>query len=189
MRDGAAVATPRPFERVAPPSGCVLIVANVEHTDRYPTDSFAKLTAQTTRDAIATVERRRPTVVVIEWGCDGVDKPAICRMAANFPTISLLASMADAADAPTAIKAGCQAILLEPIAPQLAMMRIARLAQAVPPHSAMLPAHPTTYRRWPYTVCPSCAVSGVASFEMATRRTLWFACLRCDHVWTARPAC
>ena len=189
MRDGAPVPTPLPSERVAPAAGCVLIVASVANTDRYPTGSFAKLSAQTTRDAIAALERRRPTVVVIEWDFAGVDKPAICRVAADFPTIAVLASMADAANAPTAIKAGCQAILLEPIAPQLAMLRIARLAQAVPPRSAMLPAYTTTCRRWPHTACSSCRGFGVANFETAKRRTLWFACLQCDHVWTARPAC
>ena len=189
MRNGVAVATPPTSERVAPPGGCVLIIASAEHTERYPTGSFAKLSAQTTRDAMAALERRRPTVVVIEWEFAGVDKPEVCRVAANFPGMALMASIADVADAPAAMKAGCRAILLEPIAPQLAMLRIARLAQAVSRRATMLPAHSTTCRPWPHTVCPSCDVRGVASFEIAMRRMLWFACLQCDHVWTARPAC
>jgi hypothetical protein len=188
VRDGAAVAAPLPAGRISPAVGCVLVVSAPERTDYYPTGSFTRLAAHRTHDAIAAIERRRPVVVVIEWDFAEVDARAVCRVAAIFPTISMLASMANPADAPAAIKAGCQAILLEPLAPQLAMMRIVRLAQA-PPRVPAPATNSTTYRLWSEMVCPSCQVAGVASFEMATRRTLWFACLRCDHVWTARPAC
>jgi CheY-like chemotaxis protein len=188
VRDTVGVVTPSDIHRIGVAAGCVLIVASPSCTDRYPTGHFARLAAHTTQDAIAAIERRRPTVVVIDWDFAAVDKLAICRIAAMFPTITVMASMAAAGDAPAAIKAGCQAILLEPIAPQLAMMRIARLSQAVPARgTAATGAESATYRLWSQICCPSCQVYGVASFELAKRRTLWFACLRCDHVWTARP--
>ena len=186
MRSGAAVATPLDMTGVVPWAGCVLVVASPACTHLYPTGRAVSLAAHTTHDAIATIERRRPAVVVIDWDFATVNTLAICRVAANFPTITVMASMTDARNAPAAIKAGCQAILLGPVAPQLALMRILRLSQAVSSGRSAAPDSPT-YRLWSQVVCPSCEVYGVASFELATRRTLWFACLRCDHVWTARP--
>ena len=188
MASNAAVSTPLDTTRADPSAGCVLVVASEACTHLYPTGRWLSLAAHTTHDAIATLERRRPAVVVLDWDFSAVDKLAICRVAANFPTITVMASMAEARSAPAAIKAGCQAILLGPIAPQLALMRILRLSQAAPPRTPAAPDS-TTYRLWSQIACPSCKVYGVASFEIATRRTLWFACLRCDHVWTARPGC
>jgi CheY-like chemotaxis protein len=188
VRDTVGVVTPSDINRIGPAAGCVLLVASPACTDRYPTGHFTRLAAHTTPDAIAAIERRRPAVVVIDWDFADVDARAVCRVAAVFPTVTVMASMADAANAPAAIKAGCQAILLEPVAPQLAMMRIARLSQAVPARGpGSTGAESATYRLWSQISCPSCQVYGVASFELARRRTLWFACLRCDHVWTARP--
>lgn len=38
---------------------------------------------------------------------------------------------------------------------------------------------------WPNSHCPSCAHTGVVSFDNASYRRMWYACLACNKVWIA----
>jgi CheY-like chemotaxis protein len=169
-------------------SSRVLVVAAPAAVHRYGTGPLRRISASTTRDALAAIEQLRPVVVVIDWDSPAIDVVGICRAACRFSTITVMATMRDAAHAPRAIKAGCQAILLEPLSPSLIATRIARLARPVPPLRGAADAVARgTNQSWRSRDCPACAAPGVISFEFATRRTCWFTCLQCDHVWDAPP--
>jgi len=44
----------------------------------------------------------------------------------------------------------------------------------------------TTNRVWPEVACPMCQRDGVVSFEFASHRRAWYACLACKGVWMAK---
>jgi len=44
----------------------------------------------------------------------------------------------------------------------------------------------TTNRVWANVACPSCQQNGVVSFEFASHRRAWYACLGCKGVWMAK---
>jgi hypothetical protein len=41
-------------------------------------------------------------------------------------------------------------------------------------------------RDWPTAECPYCDHEGVTSFEYASHRRTWYACLACKKVWMAK---
>lgn len=41
-------------------------------------------------------------------------------------------------------------------------------------------------REWPTTRCAHCDHEGVMSFEYASHRRAWYACLACKKVWMAK---
>jgi CheY-like chemotaxis protein len=179
---GNSIAVAAPFR--------VLIVSSRLDAERYPTGLYSRSTAATTGDAVRLIERDRPALVVMDWDYEPVDRAAVCRAAQTFPMMTVMASLAHPEHAPAAIKAGCDAILLEPFVPQLAAARIARLSrQMMAPRGDTDPGPRGTNREWTRTTCPACAQIGVVSFEFSTRRRLWFACLACDHVWLSPPPC
>ena len=186
-RPGGGISVPPVGIAVAAPFR-VLVVASLRDAERYPTGLYSRSTAATTADAVRVIERERPALVVIDWDNESIDRAAVCRAAQTFPMMIVMATLAHPHDAPTAIKAGCDAILLEPFAPQLAAARIARLSrQLMPPRGESDEGLRGTNRRWTAEPCPGCAHIGVVSFEFSTRRRLWFAYLACDHVWLSQP--
>lgn len=188
MRD-AVSATAAPLESPVGTGSPVLIVSHATAAARFPTGALPRTTASTTRDALRAIEQVRPAVVVVDWDCASIDAAAVCRAARRFSTMTIMASMKEAATAPAAIKAGCDAILLAPFSPLLASSRIARLTRRTMAWGGRVDAGERgTHQRYPGMTCPQCSAGGVLSFEFATRQTRWFACLQCDHVWDARPA-
>jgi len=95
--------------------------------------------------------------------------------------------MESPATAPAALKAGCHAILLKPFAPNLAAGRIGRLSRELPMGVTSSRSTPAvqygTNRAWAATHCPECDTAAATSFEFASYRRMWYACLACDHVW------
>lgn len=93
-------------------------------------------------------------------------------------------------------------MLLKPFAPNLLIARIGRLLRERSTHlrvqaarSLGKSAHLTeridqlktgTNRKWPNTQCPYCSHSGVTSFDFASIRRAWYACLLCRKVWIAK---
>jgi CheY-like chemotaxis protein len=190
----APVRTGQPLTPVAPAAGSlrVLVVAGGPDLDLYPTGPHARLTAHTTGDAIAAIERERPALVVIDWDLRNVDAVKVCRAAVRFPMMRLLMTTASPDTVPAAIRAGCQAVLLKPFARNLAAARIGRLSRQVLPGPTPLALAAAegrgTNRRWLGLTCPGCSAAGIISFEFSSQRRLWFACLECSHVWrTASP--
>jgi DNA-binding response OmpR family regulator len=102
---------------------------------------------------------------------------------------------------PAAIASGCDGVLLKPFAPNLLYARLGRLrreAQMLRARSALQLAKTSdlherseaivngTNRVWPDSRCPSCDHAGIVSFDNASHRRMWYACLECEKVWIAR---
>jgi hypothetical protein len=98
-----------------------------------------------------------------------------------------------------AIKAGCDAVLVKPVAPNLVIGRIGRLLRAQSTtirsnvarqlaKSAHLLERGRLLRQgtnviWADMACPHCRALRVTSFDYSGYRQMWCACLDCDHVW------
>ena len=101
---------------------------------------------------------------------------------------------------PDAIDAGCDGVLLKPFPPNLLFARLGRLLRArsealrlgdaarrarrVPGSSST--RYGTTNQYWPDLACPGCDRQGVTSFDFASHRQTWYACLACRNVWSDR---
>jgi DNA-binding NarL/FixJ family response regulator len=150
-----------------------------------------------------------PTLVVGD--VDGIAEAAdIVRTAkALLRPATVLVIATDVESIPELLQAGCDAVLLKPFAPNLLYARIGRLLRArteqqrirIPQDQirsryirgngdgrgdgdSSLAA--TTNRVWAEVACPSCQQNGVVSFEFASHRRAWYACLECKGVWMAK---
>jgi DNA-binding response OmpR family regulator len=156
--------------------------------------------AATAKDQI---RRTAPALVVTELSLEdgsGVDVCSAAKRLSMPPTV--LVTTSDPAQVPDALLAGCDGVLLKPFAPNLLATRVSRLLrersnrlrlQAA--RSLGKSAHLSeridllkagTNRKWPNTQCPYCAHGGVTSFDFASMRRAWYACLSCRKVWMAR---
>ena len=131
------------------------------------------------------------------------DAASIIRTAKTLPaspTVLVIAS--DVERVPGLLEAGCDAVLLKPFAPNLLYARVgrllrirtehglrARLDQFRPRHTASNggngedASQAGTNRRWADISCPNCRKQGAISFEYASHRRAWYACLECKSVW------
>jgi hypothetical protein len=107
---------------------------------------------------------------------------------------------------PEALKAGCDAVLVKPFAPNLLYARIGRLlrlrsrwlgeraqalserawsqrvrSQCLIEHSHRIMASTNIVCR--DVSCPSCGQPGAVAFDSASHRRMWHACLPCGKVW------
>ena len=128
---------------------------------------------------------------------------------------TVLVTTTDVNTAPALIEAGCDAVLLKPFAPNLLYARVGRLLRArteqqrlgtrkdqTQSRFASPNGHnghnghngyngddgglPTTNRFWADMACPRCHHDGAVSFEFASHRRAWYACLECKSVWMAK---
>jgi CheY-like chemotaxis protein len=181
-RAEAAVSDTRPALVVA------VAPTDVEH---FPSSLFTRFAARNTSDAVRLIERWRPRVVALDWDVQDFDGRAICAATRQFPATGILAMMTLPERAPSALKAGCHALLLKPFAPNLLAARIGRLARELPtsPMASRLAeklGQFGTNRTWPEMACPKCTIPGAVSFEHSSHRRSWYACLSCDAVWVGR---
>ena len=166
-----------------------LVVAVAEaDVDRIPTGDFARYPVRTTHEALRLIETARPRVVVIDWDAPQIDGPQVCSAATKFGHTGVLVVMQKPERAAAALRAGCHAILLKPFAPNLAAARIGRLVRELPltrdaARVAIMMQQTGTNRVWPDTHCPKCNAPSATSFEFASYRRMWYACLGCDAVW------
>ena len=166
----------------------VVATTDVEH---FPSAPFSRFAARNTSDAIRLIERWRPRVVALDWDVQDFDGKTICATTRQFPATGILAMMTPPERAPSALKAGCHALLLKPFAPNLLAARIGRLARELPtsPMASRLAeklGQFGTNRTWPEMPCPKCAIIGAVSFEHSSHRRSWYACLSCESVWLGR---
>ena len=153
--------------------------------------------------AVEYIRRNSPAMVVTELALDDGSGLEICVAAKALPVpATVLATASDPAPVPDALAAGCDGVLLKPFAPNLLVARVGRLlrersnqlrlqaARSLSKSSRLtestdLPMSGTN-RKWPNTHCPYCTQSGVTSFDFASMRRAWYACLSCRRVWIAR---
>jgi DNA-binding NarL/FixJ family response regulator len=150
-----------------------------------------------------------PSLVVADM--DGMAEAAdIIRTAkASGKPATVLVIATDVASIPELLQAGCDAVLLKPFAPNLLYARIGRLLRARTKQQRIrtrqdqirpryIPGNgngrgdgdsslaATTNRVWAEVACPSCQQNGVVSFEFASHRRAWYACLACKGVWMSK---
>jgi DNA-binding response OmpR family regulator len=173
-----------------------------EYVSRLPQD--VRVTAVHTWDAaMASLTRVNPALVVTELDLGGGSGEELCRAAKSLampPTVLVTTSIAERV--PPALVAGCDAVLLKPFAPNLLYARVGLLlrersmalrlrAACQAAKSAHLIEKSTlvvagTNRVWPHANCPYCQHVGVTSFDHASHRREWYACLACSKVWIAK---
>lgn len=128
------------------------------------------------------LRRVRPGLVILEMDVTGAMTADICREAKSYdPPAAVLVTTAVVEKVPAALAAGCDGVLLRPFPPNLFYGRIGRLLRA---HRSK--RERGTNREWPDVHCPHCHHKGVTSFEYASHRRAWYACLSCNHVWLAK---
>ena len=149
------------------------------------------------------LRRSSPSVVVSELLFNGQSGIEVCREAKSLSAPpSVLITAEEATQVPAALAAGCDSVLLKPFPPNLLFARIGRLirgrsvllrAQAEQQQRKAAHLHDRyelllagTNRVWPTTHCPYCDHRGVTSFEYASHRRAWYACLECGKVWIAK---
>jgi CheY-like chemotaxis protein len=166
----------------------LIVAVASQDIERFPASPYARMTARTTIEAVRLIGQLRPRVIVVDWDIDELDHAAICGAARQAAPVSILAVMESPETAPSALKAGCHAVLLKPFSLNLASARLGRLCREMPVAIAAtrLGAPVQTWgtnRRWPEVCCPHCSDAGAVCFEYASHRRSWYACLGCDQVW------
>jgi DNA-binding response OmpR family regulator len=157
----------------------------------FPTRPWRRLVPHDTADAIGVIERRRPRVVVVDWDYVGFDARRIAAAAVRVPGTALLVILGSPERAPAALKAGCHGVLLKPLTPNLIAARLGRLSRETQTATALgilagKAGFFGTNRRWPEIACPTCQQEGAVSFDYASHRRNWFACMACEAVWMDR---
>jgi len=153
--------------------------------------------------AVRALRAFQPTMVITELTLPDGDGVSLCResKAFNVDPPSVLAMTSNPERVPEALKAGCDAILMKPFAPNLLYARIGlllRLRAKALEERAMWQRAKSTYRFddshrvmigtnvvHQDTCCPSCAEGGAVSFDAVSHRRMWYACLPCGQVWMA----
>jgi CheY-like chemotaxis protein len=166
----------------------LILAVTPQDVERFPAGPFARHSARTTTEAVRLIERWRPRVVVIDWDIPELNHNAICAAAKQIAPVGILAVMNDSQHAPSALKAGCHAILLKPFSLNLSAARIGRLCREMPAAAAASRLGTTlqqwgTNRTWPDVHCPKCQEGNAVCFEYSSHRRSWYACLPCEHVW------
>jgi DNA-binding response OmpR family regulator len=131
------------------------------------------------RDMLA---RSLPDIVMTELRFVDGSALDIChrvKTVRNAPTVLLTTQEVDGVAA--VLRAGGDAVLLKPFAPNLLHARVARLARMRQLVTGRFTA--TTNQLWPETPCPHCHHLGVTEFDFASYRRAWYACLACGSAW------
>jgi DNA-binding response OmpR family regulator len=166
-------------------------------------DKYHVTTTSSGESALHQLTRLKPSLLITDLAVSEVSGTELCRAAKSIDPVPAVLVTTDQVElVPDAIEAGCDAVLLKPFAPNLLYARIGRLLRArsealrqrahrqwaksmhLSERSALLQAG--TNRTWPETYCPYCNHEGVTSFEFASHRRSWYACLTCKKVWLAK---
>lgn len=169
--------------------------------------SFRAETATTTAAAFAYMAGAAPAGLVVDLdAAEGLPLDLIARARASSLPPAILVLTAEPARVPDAMLAGCDSVLLKPFPPNLIYSRLSRMirwwAESVRKQSAGVRQHTARpygssvtergeltagcMREWPHVHCESCDHEGVTSFEYASHRRAWYACLACKKVWMAK---
>ena len=152
-----------------------------------------------------------PSLVVAD--VDGMTAAADIVRTAKAPLkpATMLVIATDVESIPELLQAGCDAVLLKPFAPNLLYARVGRLLRARTEQQRIRTRQDqihsrykrgngngdgrgdgdsslaaTTNRVWSQVACPRCQHDGVVSFEFASHRRAWYACLECKAVWMSK---
>jgi DNA-binding response OmpR family regulator len=166
-------------------------------------DKYRVTTAVTGESALQHLSRVKPSLVVTDLNVSEVSGVEVCRAAKSLDPIPAVLVTTDTVElVPDVLQAGCDGVLLKPFAPNLLYARIGRLLRArsevlrmrahrqwakavhLSERSALLQAG--TNRVWPEMHCPYCDHEGATSFEFASHRRAWYACMACKKVWMAK---
>jgi DNA-binding response OmpR family regulator len=162
----------------------MLVLAGAGDYERYAANAFSCRPARSSIEAVTLLKREPPTVLLIDWDTQA-DAQAVC--AAVGDRTAVLGLIGDPAQAPAALRAGCQGLLLKPVIPNLLAARLGRLVRermSFPTQGRQVAiGERGTNRLWSQTSCPSCGQGGAIGFEFSSRRRSWYACLGCDGVW------
>lgn len=130
-----------------------------------------------TADAVQAIANDRARLVVVDLDEPAIDGIEVCR-AAKAARARVLVTTDAVARVPAAIKAGCDGVLLKPFQRNLLAARVGRMLRN--------DGTTGTNREWPDTACPTCGHLGATSFDFASYRRMWYACLACDATWIGR---
>ena len=199
--------SPSSVTPVAPAALPELLLVDSEETftpflpslrERYRVSQAVSISA-----ALRQLERTPPALIATELALPDGSGDEICRAAKQMaaqPTVMVMTPIVE--NVPSAIDAGCDAVLLKPFPPNLFFSRLGRLMRARSAelrYRAMRQRAKTTHlqersdlllagtnQHWPNTHCPYCSHAGVTSFEFASYRRSWYACLACKKAWLAK---
>ncbi len=153
--------------------------------------------------ALEFMRRAAPALVVSDLALDNGPGMNVCAAAKALPVpATVLVTTTEPTLVPEALAAGCDGVLLKPFAPNLLIARISRLLRDRSTQLRLQAARTLgksahlseridllksgTNRTWPNAQCPYCSHAGVTSFDFASMRRAWYACLACRKVWIAK---
>jgi DNA-binding response OmpR family regulator len=161
---------------------------------------FEVTAAPSAEHARRALRAYQPTLVITELMLPEGDGVSLCReskaIAVNAPSVLAVTSVTERV--PEALKAGCDAVLVKPFAPNLLHARIGRLLRLrarAAAERAMFQRARMNYRRDDGRMaestnvvvkdacCLSCGHGEIVGFDAASHRRMWYACLACDKVW------
>jgi DNA-binding response OmpR family regulator len=193
--------------KVASPPEVLLVDRDTVTKDYAPslTERYRLTTVASAGAALAHLVRSSPTLVATELDLgdgDGTGEDICRRAKALSVPATVLVMTRQVERVPAALAAGCDGVLLKPFAPNLLHARMGRLlrgralelqlrTQRLVAKSAHLLERrellaAATNQVWPSTHCPYCQHLGVTSFDFASHRRAWYACLTCQKVWMAK---
>jgi len=131
-------------------------------------------------EAAQLIQSRRPHTILIDtWRAPDAAAP-ICTAAARWPARPhVLLATDEIARVASAVKLGCDSVLLKPFPLNLLISRLSRLRYTNP-------ATEGTNVRHPALPCPRCGTPGAIAVDAAGYRRCWFVCLECEHAWLGR---
>jgi CheY-like chemotaxis protein len=153
--------------------------------------------------AVRAFKAFQPTLVITELALPEGDGVSVCRQSktGGAGTTLVLATTSEPERVPAALKAGCDGVLMKPFAPNLLYARIGRLlrmrAKELHDRAMWQRARSTFLIEHAHhgmagtnvvchdAVCPACGQGDGVSFDAASHRRMWYACLPCGKVWMA----
>lgn len=204
LRVTAATQT-SPWLQASPSADVLLLDTEATMAKLAPMLRSSYRVATSSHIATARTYLARASVDLIVTDIEFSDGTALdlCREAKTLPKQpTVLLTTEQVERVPEALEAGCVSVLLKPFASNLLFARIGRLlrerSSTLRDRSARIAGKSQhlvershlliqgTNRVWPTTHCAYCSHAGVTSFEFASHRRAWYACLQCKKVWLGK---
>ena len=199
MQPTPAPVIPLPIhvETSTPPEGrqprsseeTLIIAAADADLSNYHLAAFHRMTVRSTAELAALMAREHPTAVAIDADLPGFDAAAACAAVRLQENVAVLVALSRPEQAPVLLKNGCHAVLMKPFARNLFASRMGRVLRdrAQRTRWSYVPRNGSTIRgtnrAWETVECPRCREPNAVSFDFASHRRMWFACLSCNQVW------